>query len=386
MLPKFLKSFCNNLVNRSKDPLTKLYTHKDFYRIVHSKVQSNKKFSLIMIDIENFGEFNTEKGFASGDKILAGIAEILTKMTRRYDRVCRFGGDEFAVVLPNVDKISAIKIAELLQNLLSEYMREVGSQLEVSIGIACYPSDAIHPEGVVRSARLAQFKAKCAKEKGVVPFSCILDIADSDFDNSDLTSLNSIKTLINIVNIKDKYTYGHSKRVAQYCCLLGKKVGLEGDRLNSLLFAAYLHDIGKIGIDEEILIKPERLTKIEFEKIKRHPEFAVEIIRPISSLDRLIPGILHHHEKYDGTGYPQGLKKDEISLEGKIIQVADSFDAMTSRRPYQKQMGYMEAWQEVKRCSGTQFDPELVYCFSKVMENASEEFNKSNFCSKKQIG
>jgi len=182
--------------------------------------------------------------------------------------------------------------------------------------------------------------------------------------------LSSIRAIVEAVDAKDPYTQGHSVRVVEYSLLVGEAVKLNKEALKDLEVSAILHDVGKIGIPDRILAKPGRLTEEEYEYIKRHPQFSADIIGPIAKLKRLTPYILHHHERFDGKGYPAGLKGRAIPIFARIIAIADSFDAMTSSRPYRDKMNLDIAFQELRDNSGTQFDPKLVPVFIEAYESA----------------
>jgi len=181
-------------------------------------------------------------------------------------------------------------------------------------------------------------------------------------------ALNIIYALAATVDAKDHYTYGHSKKVSEYAVALSEAVGLPEDRITTIRAAALLHDIGKIGVPDSILNKEGTLTEEEWEQIKAHPQDGVEILRHIINLVNCLPAILHHHERYDGNGYPSGLKGGDIPSEARILAVADAYDAITSLRPYRQRLSPEQAIEELKRCAGTQFDPELVDVFCKMME------------------
>ncbi|MEW6608385.1 MAG: HD-GYP domain-containing protein [bacterium] len=174
---------------------------------------------------------------------------------------------------------------------------------------------------------------------------------------------NSIKALVTTIEAKDPYTRGHSERVMQYSQAITMKLNLNENEKETIRLAGLLHDIGKIGINEDIIRKPGRLTEEEFAEVKRHPDIGKEIIKPIKQLDAIIPGILQHHERYDGKGYPSGVKDVEISLMGRILAIADTFDAMTSDRPYRQGLPHQRALDELKEQAGFQFDPDVVKAF-----------------------
>lgn len=180
------------------------------------------------------------------------------------------------------------------------------------------------------------------------------------FEEVEKLSFSTIKALVQAIEAKDLYTRGHSVRVTELAVMLAKEIGL-GDRdLRILQTAALLHDVGKIGISENILLKPEKLTDSEFQKIKQHPAIGAAILQPIAGLAESINIIYHHHERFDGAGYLEGLRAEEIPLSSRILAVCDSFEAMTSDRPYRKGLSFEEAMEEMRRVAGTQLDPKLV--------------------------
>ncbi len=178
----------------------------------------------------------------------------------------------------------------------------------------------------------------------------------------------TIKTLASAIDAKDHYTQGHSERVSVYSVAIARGMGLRGKKLTNIRLSAMLHDIGKIGIPERILRKRSRLTESERKKILQHPTIGANMIAPIKQLKDIVPGILHHHERYGGAGYPDGLKGRKIPLIGRIIGVADAFDAMTSTRPYRNAFSGEEAIKELKRCAGEQFDPDCNKAFLNAYE------------------
>jgi HD-GYP domain-containing protein (c-di-GMP phosphodiesterase class II) len=173
-------------------------------------------------------------------------------------------------------------------------------------------------------------------------------------------------TLAKAIEKRDRYTGGHTDRVTEYAKLTAKQLDWPEERLAVLELAGHLHDVGKIGVPDAVLNKPGKLTVEEFEMMKAHPEIGEQIIRGIDFLEALVPYVLYHHERYDGKGYPKGLSGEAIPIEGRLLAVSDTFDAMTSSRPYRKQLDPERAIEEIKRCSGTQFDPNIVVVFLEI--------------------
>ena len=189
-------------------------------------------------------------------------------------------------------------------------------------------------------------------------------------ENSYLATINSLAYAI---EARDMYTRGHSERVATYAVWLAEKMGLSRSKVHMVQQCCRLHDVGKIGISDQILLKPGKLTLQERATIELHPVYGAEILGDLKFISKGIPLILHHHERYDGKGYPYGLRKEKIPLEVRVISVADAFDAMTSDRPYRKAMAMPDVIAEFKRCSGSQFDPHLVKVMIKLIEASNPQ-------------
>jgi putative nucleotidyltransferase with HDIG domain len=187
------------------------------------------------------------------------------------------------------------------------------------------------------------------------------------YDDLHILFLDTIKSLAAAIDAKDPYTHGHSERVSEYAVMIAKELNLPNEVIKNIHLAGLLHDIGKIGISEQILRKPDRLTMDEFEEIKQHPLVGAKILHEVESLQLLIPALLHHHERWDGSGYVNGLKGEQIPLEARILAVADAFDAITTNRPYRIGLSIQDAVTEIKRCCGTQFDISIADAFLKTI-------------------
>jgi putative nucleotidyltransferase with HDIG domain len=183
----------------------------------------------------------------------------------------------------------------------------------------------------------------------------------------------AVKTMLRALDAKDNYTYGHSLRVAYYSLALGREYGLNEEQLYDLEMAALFHDVGKIGVPDSVLLKPSRLEEDEFLKMKKHPSLSAEILQDFEVFKEVATFAKHHHERYDGRGYPDGLKGEGIPLFSRIILIADTFDAMTSTRPYRKGLSYDVAFAELKEFSGSQFDPNLVPYFIAAMTKEQQK-------------
>lgn len=210
------------------------------------------------------------------------------------------------------------------------------------------------------------------------------DAANADFVNERYPEilLEALRAIISTLEEKDPYTHGHSIRVAEYAVALADTIGLSEIEIREVELCALLHDIGKIGIPDNVLLKPARLTRAEFEIMKSHPVRSARILEKISALRNLIPGIEYHHERFDGLGYPEGLKGEAIPLYARIILIADTYDAMTSTRPYRLALTREVAFDELRKCSGTQFDPVLVDAFIRAMGGTAKAQKRSSMLKK----
>ncbi|MDD5492749.1 MAG: HD domain-containing protein, partial [bacterium] len=192
-----------------------------------------------------------------------------------------------------------------------------------------------------------------------------------NYEESREAYLEIIRSLVNAIEARDPYTRGHSEQTTKYAVSIARKLALPAEAIEIVRYAASLHDIGKIGIKENILKKVKKLTADEYSHIKNHPFMGAQILKPIKSLQDVIPIVYHHHERYDGKGYLDGLQRDEIPIGARILSVADSFEAMTSDRPYHKGLPKEEAMEQLKKSAGSQFDPQVVNAFMEVMEEES---------------
>lgn len=365
-----------NMVNF--DGLTNVYNHRYFQDKLKEKVEigrkENKPVSMIFIDIDYFKHYNDLYGHQKGDNILKELAEIVTKSVREKDIVARYGGEEFAVILEDTTEKETLEIAERIRaNVEETYFdgeeNQPKGKITASIGISIFPDKAKDELELIKSADDALYRAKFFNKNRVETYTSILDDLKKNIDDKDIELVTSIKTLISIINAKDRYTYSHVERVVIYSRLLADKLKLSEIDKSNLIYGAYMHDIGKINIPKEILVKRMKLEKDEWEELKQHPDNGVEIIKSVESLKGVIPLIKHHHERYDGKGYPNGLTGKEIPYLARVLTVVDSFDAMTSNRPYNRRKSYEEGIEELRKCSGAQFDPEIAKAFIEVIES-----------------
>jgi diguanylate cyclase (GGDEF)-like protein/PAS domain S-box-containing protein len=329
------------------------YYEKERQRLDH---HDYLPLSLIIGDINGLKLINDAFGHGAGDKLLISIARILASCVREKDVLVRTGGDEFVMLLPQTS------------------YRETGALVE-KIKKACKAGYELDNERIITSISLG-FATKTREQE---PFEKVFRLAEEsmyrkkllDYKSFHSTVLNSIKTTL---FEKSNETEEHAERMAGMAKQLGQVLGLDQEELVALELATTLHDIGKISIDSKLLQKNGQLTDDEWLEVRKHPEVGYRIAQTVPELRKISEYILCHHERWDGTGYPQGLKTDEIPLLARILAIVDAYDAMTRDRPYRKAMTKKDAIDELKRNAGTQFDPVLVGVFIKdvIEENMIE--------------
>jgi len=361
------------------DDLTKLLNRRSLNELMASEVNRHARyggvFCLIILDLDSFKAFNDEHGHPAGDKLLKELGKVLQNTIRNTDQAFRYGGDEFAILLPNTSIDAASQVAERIRTQIATRIKSDSVPMTASLGLANWPADGRAPDEVVAAADAALYRAK--REGGnrcYCASGTLLPMEESKADsvsraNGDM--LNAVFELAKTADAKEHSAESHWRKVRDYAVLLAEAMNLETAQITTLKTCALLHDIGKIGISERILHKSGTLTMEEWETIKTHPQMGVNIVRHVPQLVYCLPGILHHHERYDGTGYPQRLKGENIPLVARILSIADAFAAMTSRRTYSEALPLAEALEEIKRGAGTQFDPRLAELFCSVVENGS---------------
>lgn len=331
------------------DYLTGLYNRR-FMEEEIKRMDTSRQLpiAVIMGDLNGLKLTNDVFGHSVGDQILKKAAKAIKDSCRREDIIARWGGDEFLVILPKTSQKTAEKIVQRIKSKSASDTNEP-FQVSIALGIALKEKDSqTSLYEVIKEAEEAMYHQKYLEGK---------------------SHRNAvINTLAATLFAKSMETKEHADRLKSLCLRMGKELDLQTKELDQLEILAMLHDIGKVGIDESILQKPGPLSPEEWVEIKKHPEIGFRIAHNTPELVSVAEYILSHHERWDGEGYPQGLKGEEIPLLARVLAVADAFDAMTSDRKYRKAMDRKKAISEIKKNSGTQFDPEVVSVFLKIMK------------------
>ncbi len=303
--------------------------------------------SVIMSDVNGLKITNDVFGHQVGDQLLVAISDILRKACRPEDVIARWGGDEFVILLPGVDEEEAEEICAEIRSMISS-LEKNPLVPSMSFGYATKVDKQTSLQQVLTLAEDRTFRRKLLESKSMR--SAILD------------SLQ--QTLFR----KSSETEEHGRRIAELCHRMGHVLNLPQTQHDEIRLLSLLHDIGKIGIQDSILQKPGPLSEAEWAEMKEHPEIGCRIAQSVYELAPIADYILSHHERWDGSGYPQGLRGEEIPLLARMLAVADAYDAMTQPRPYRAAVSHEEAVAEIVRCSGTQFDPKIVDAFLRVIE------------------
>lgn len=358
-----------------RDPVTGLHNHRSVYQRLHSELERHerigKPMAVLMMDLDNFKLFNDTYGHPAGDEVLKRVAMILRRSCRDADTVARYGGDEFMVLLSETNLRAAIRCAERIQSVLAKerFRCQNSATLPIgfSYGISVYPDDAKDVQELVTIADSNLYQSKTQGGNQITARGS--SVTDNTLVH--VKGFDLFRAMVQAIDNKDGYTKRHSEEVTEYSLEIARAMNLGEEMLQTLQLSCILHDVGKIGVPDHILRKPGHLTDDEFQVMQQHPVFGALIVGAMPGMEEVVHGVRHHHERYDGAGYPDRLAGTNIPLMGRIMAVADAYSAMTTTRPYRKGLTERQALQQVLKGLGTQFDPEIGELFIKLREHAT---------------
>jgi diguanylate cyclase (GGDEF)-like protein len=353
------------------DPLTELANHRRFKEQLTLALEHPGDLGIVIFDIDHFSEYNRANGFAEGDVVLKGCGAILKELAPEASVVARYGGEEFAILAVGR---TPEELHQLGTYILAAFTG-LGYGLTLSAGCAQRAVGTDKSGSLCLAAELAAAQAKQLGRNQISDFRAIAqDGADPYELNRFLQdgTIATIQALAAAVDAKDPYTKGHSQRVAEYASDLCRQMGGTDAEVELVYRTGTLHDVGKIGVPDHVLKKPGPLTPEERAVMETHPALGEVIVRKVPQLQDTLPGVRNHHERWDGRGYPDGLIGESIPRLGRILAVADTYDAMTSDRPYRKGLSAEIALAEIEKNAGIQFEPALAHAFVDMMRGRSQ--------------
>jgi len=325
------------------DQLTGLYNRRFFEaELTRLDIKRNLPISIVMGDVNGLKLVNDTFGHSAGDDLLIKVSKALRAGSRADDIIARYGGDEFILILPKTNNQDAHRLVSRLKSMVSIEKSDV-AEISVSFGVETKTNESESMQDIIKSTEDDMYQHKV-------------------YESSSMRS-KTIDMIMKTLFEKNSREMQHSKRVSELCAIIAKKMRLNKEEIKKIRITGLMHDIGKIGINEKILNSSDKLDDNEIAEIRKHCEIGSRILGASGEFSEISEVVLQHHERWDGNGYPQGLKGDEVSLNARIIAIADTYDAMVSDRAYRKAYSAEEAIAEIKRCAGTQFDPRIVKIF-----------------------
>jgi diguanylate cyclase (GGDEF)-like protein/putative nucleotidyltransferase with HDIG domain len=405
------------------DGLTGVKTHRFFMEALSGEwkraTRTSRPFSLILMDLDRFKFVNDFYGHVDGDNVIQRVAQLLSEHCRRSDVVARYGGDEFVILMPETDLEQAHLLAGKLRNWIATDPLLLERNVTSSLGVATFPIHGSTPQELIQVADASMYLSKHRGGNAVSTAdhvdpderkkwkSDVLEaylgvtlkrlfttgpsafeeirnrieqfarsVSETELERSDSAPnaegpceplppivMDTLTSLALAVDSKDQFTQGHSQKVAGYAVVIAEAIGLGSPEVEEIRLGAMLHDIGKVGISDTILNKNGPLDAEQWEVMKKHVDFGSQLLEPLNGTERIRAMVAHHHEFFDGSGYPSGLAGKQIPFGARIITIADAYDTITSQRTYKQEHSSEDAFKELERCAGTQFDPELVKTF-----------------------
>lgn len=376
-----------------RDELTKLYNHRHLDEILDAEIKKANRYrrplGLVIVAIKNFTTINEAFGHSEGDRILSRAADIIRREVREVDIPARYGDNEFAVILPESDEDGASIVAKRIQKALEEITATKPhneTPLITSCGIGAISERMQTKEDLIRAALAALIEAKRGNQNSICTAAEMVERRRDIHENrqiidrlheriatltneSERSYLQSVMKTIGEAPTAKRHIMPHSERVAFFAQRLAEALNLSSAEVRTAYRAGLLHDSGKIAISADILSKPEKLSSTEQTLIQQHPIFATQIFGSTSMFTSELAAILHHHERMDGTGYPEGISGDSIPLHARILSIAEAWDTMISPQPYRAEPLSLDiALSEIKKGAGAQFDPDLAEKFTSLIQ------------------
>jgi diguanylate cyclase (GGDEF)-like protein/putative nucleotidyltransferase with HDIG domain len=356
-----------------RDPVTNLVNHRAIHEYLDIALElqsySEEPLSVILADIDNFHMFNDTYGHPIGDEVLRKVANILDSAVKIPGKVGRYRGDEFIIVLPGFTSEECVSFAHSLQSEISQLELHYGEDertipTSVSFGIASFPEDSADRQDLMTTAN-ANLKSAKNSDEHIVALS---EMQRAHRELRVSSSFRMLDGMVTAVDNKDSYTRLHSEDVTEYALWIADELDLDSDTKQLLRTGGLLHDVGKIGIPDEILRKPGRLDEEEYNVMKQHPTLGALIVGGVSGMDTIVDIVKYHHERWDGNGYPEALIAENIPFNARLVAIADAMSAMTTDRPYRKGMSVTIALQRIEEGIGTQFDPMIAAAFLRIAQ------------------
>jgi diguanylate cyclase (GGDEF)-like protein/putative nucleotidyltransferase with HDIG domain len=368
------------------DELTELYNRRSLDEMIDSEISRHSRyggtFSLAILDLDGLKLYNDTYGHLAGDSLLKTVGTNIKASVRTSDFAFRYGGDEFAILLPQTSTDDALMVLERVRKRIGDGVDPSKIEVTASIGVACWPDDGISHTDIIASADVTLYRAKrngrnqtmCAS--GPPSGLSLVDIAAQSGENFNGQLSGIVNAFSELTDSRSYFTTKHSKKVTNYALALAKVLDMDKEENLKVETCAMLHDIGKIALSSELLNKSGELTDKEWDIIKTHPRIGADIVKQIPQLAYTAESILHHHEKYDGTGYPDGQKGEKIPIISRILAIANEFAVMTSDRSYSEMITHENAIQQIKKRAGTYYDPYLVERFVAIFETKNNGSKK----------
>jgi two-component system cell cycle response regulator len=365
----------------STDPLTGLANHQALVSAMEDQLEVCRKASqacgVLFIDIDHFKAINEAWGHSFGDQVLSEIAQIIQSAVGDQGTEGRWGGEEFLAILPGMTEVPSMELAEQIRTAVATHQFEKNIHLTCSVGVAIYPRDGWDRGSIAEAADMAMYVAKKLGRNQVRAAADVreqqLAIGVEEVHREEMALGGMVRALTTLVAARDAYTGGHTRHVEEVANAIAATLGLESEMILLVRLVAKLHDVGKVAIADSILQKPGKLTDDEMAIMKQHSAIGAEIVSHVPSLRLVAPGVRSHHERWDGSGYPDALIGDAIPVPSRIVAVADAYSAMTTDRPYRPAQTEKFAIEELLRCSGTQFDPAVVEALLQILATANIE-------------